>query len=415
MLLINCVAILVCINYYVTCDWVEIQQNTPKSVYKVQTAVYSFSDSPSLFLSSSNINKVYSYQTPLDVTPVSTTTTTTEMTKNIYKNQQKENLIKLHYPERFTTSVSPPIIVEIHDKLDDLPSTNAFTERIDLKPPEPTHIKKKNSTSMDLKVPVRVANPPLLVSVGKKLKSSEEDAEEDEEGVTIVDFDDDDDDYEDDPEDEEVEEYKEKVVEKVKTVPKRPKPTQKPKNTQRRVLKQKVEPKPKLDNSLNFTGFVKFLKSIQENFATKTARNINDKVRILRRFRDNLLLSIEERIRNLWKSKSKKRRTKRTLGGSGGGSGHDSNSMEFPSAEGALLSISFLTFSVFLIKLVLQVINTIKSKHYSWNNQYDMGAMQASNIVIKKYRNARKISFTDPKDVMELTKVLNAVENLQVK
>ena len=44
-----------------------------------------------------------------------------------------------------------------------------------------------------------------------------------------------------------------------------------------------------------------------------------------------------------------------------------------------------------------------------------MGAMQASNVVIKKYRNARKISFTDPNDVKELTKVLNAVENLQVK
>lgn len=43
------------------------------------------------------------------------------------------------------------------------------------------------------------------------------------------------------------------------------------------------------------------------------------------------------------------------------------------------------------------------------------GQMQTASVVLKKYRNARKISFTDPKDVMELTKVLNAVENLQVK
>lgn len=343
MLLINCLTILISINYYVACDWVEIQQNTPKSVYKVQTAISSFSDSPSLFLSSSNMNKVYSYQTPLEIKPVSTTT---EMTKT---NQQKENLIKLHYPDRFTTSSSTPIAGEIRDKINTHTNIDGFTDRIDLKKP-PESIKKKNTNSMNQTKPVRVvASSPLLVSVGKKLKSSEEDAEEDEEGVTIVEYDDEE--YEDDPEDEIEEEYEEKIVEKVKNVPKRPKPTQKTQNTQRRVIKQKVKAKPKLDNSLNFTGFVKFLKSIQDNFATKTARNINDKVRILRRFRDNLLLSIEERIRNLWKSKPKRKRTKRTLGGGGGG--HESNSMEFPSAEGALLSISFLTFSVFLIKLVL--------------------------------------------------------------
>ncbi|CAO1421676.1 unnamed protein product [Diamesa tonsa] len=398
MLLMNILVLSMCINCYVVSEWVEIQQNTPKSVYKVQTAITSFSDSPSLFLSSSNMNKVYSYQTPLEIKPVYTTTTTTEMTKVKYINKQTNNLIKLHYPERFTTSTSPPIIVEIHDKIDEFPKTEGFTERIDLKPPE---IIVMNKT-----IPVRVASPPVLISVGKKLKSSEEDAEEDEEGVTMVEYDDEE--YEDDPENEEQEE---EYVEKVKAIPKRPKTTPKP---QRRVFKQKVKAKPKLDNSLNFIGFVKFLKSIQENFATKTARNINDKVRILRRFRDNLLLSIEERIRNLWKTKPKRRRVKRTLGGGTGG-GQDSNSMDFPSAEGALLSISFLTFSVFLIKLVLQVINTIKSKHYSWNNQYDMGAMQASNVVIKKYRNARKVSFTDPNDVMELTNVLNAVEKLQVK
>lgn len=33
--------------------------------------------------------------------------------------------------------------------------------------------------------------------------------------------------------------------------------------------------------------------------------------------------------------------------------GHHSGGMEFPSSEGALMTISFLTFAVFLIKLVL--------------------------------------------------------------
>lgn len=111
---------------------------------------------------------------------------------------------------------------------------------------------------------------------------------------------------------------------------------------------------------LSFTSFLKFLRTIQESFATRTAKNINEKINMLRQFRDKLMSAINTRIRNLWKTNNKKKhkRTKRTLGGSGGGDGwmsqHGGGGMEhYPSTEGALLSISFLTFAVFLIKLVL--------------------------------------------------------------
>lgn len=129
-------------------------------------------------------------------------------------------------------------------------------------------------------------------------------------------------------------------------------------------------------NPLSFSHFMNFLKKIQNSFATRTAKSIGDKILILKRFRDSLIQSINRQIENLWKFRSpsrskaelkaehkKKKRVHRIQkrfigsddGGGGGGwveSGHG-NGMAFPSAESALLSISFLTFAVFLIKLVL--------------------------------------------------------------
>lgn len=129
-------------------------------------------------------------------------------------------------------------------------------------------------------------------------------------------------------------------------------------------------------NPLSFSHFMNFLKKIQNSFATRTAKSIGDKILILKRFRDSLIQSINRQIENLWKFRSpsgskaelkaehkKKKRVHRIQkrfigsddGGGGGGwveSGHGSG-MAFPSAESALLSISFLTFAVFLIKLVL--------------------------------------------------------------
>lgn len=144
-------------------------------------------------------------------------------------------------------------------------------------------------------------------------------------------------------------------------------------------------------------------------------------------------------MKNIWSDKP--RRTKRGLMGQG----HDG--LDFPSAEGALMTISFLTFAVFLIKLVLvsktrnhlrtkfhkcscisiscftqtikpmdrkkinlrhaqQVINTIKSKHYSYNG-FDTSQMSSMKI-IKKHRNARKLSISDEDDI---ERVVRATRN----
>lgn len=58
----------------------------------------------------------------------------------------------------------------------------------------------------------------------------------------------------------------------------------------------------------------------------------------------------EKNIRSLWPSGSAQKRTSRTKREAEWSYGH---SMDFPSSEGALMTISFLTFAVFLIKLVL--------------------------------------------------------------
>lgn len=60
------------------------------------------------------------------------------------------------------------------------------------------------------------------------------------------------------------------------------------------------------------------------------------------------IVSIEERLNMLWPSKlDSSKRTKRGLWDSAG------HGTDFPSSETALMTISLLTFAVFLIKLVL--------------------------------------------------------------
>ncbi|XP_037029718.1 uncharacterized protein LOC119069694 [Bradysia coprophila] len=149
----------------------------------------------------------------------------------------------------------------------------------------------------------------------------------------------------------------------------------------------------------SFGGFIKFLRDIQSTFVSKTARSIKDKIRTLEQFRDDILINIHDRIQNLW-SATPVIRSKRGII-----DGHHGGGMEFPSSEGALMTISFLTFAVFLIKLVLQVINTIKSKHYSMDKIN--GAMSA----VKINRNARSLSMT-PDDLNGMTNILRAIDNV---
>ncbi|XP_061390383.1 uncharacterized protein LOC133325677 [Musca vetustissima] len=121
-------------------------------------------------------------------------------------------------------------------------------------------------------------------------------------------------------------------------------------------------------------GFLSFLKSLKQTWIKNSLFRIEDKIKFLYNLKDNLLRNIERQFTALWsnyrddnddddddgdveENVDEGRRLKRQKRGFLGES-----SIEFP-PEAALMSINFLTFAVFLIKLVLQVVNIIRTKH----------------------------------------------------
>lgn len=240
-------------------------------------------------------------------------------------------------------------------------------------------------------------------------KSIEEDEEDENDGVTISDDINDSLEYYDD-------DYEESATSTTtSTTQAPPKKEHKisPKNNpqkipQRRIVAVRANP------NLSFSSFVKFIKTVQESLAIKTAKTITEKIKMLVEFRDSLMISINRQIKRLWRMQPKvtstikargNNRKKRTLGD---GLMDKSGAMDFPSAEGALLSICFLTFAVFLIKLVLQVIHTIKMKKAMWAAQ--MMTNNAENIAIKRHRSGRDVD----DEYRNLAKVLDSIQNLKV-
>lgn len=316
-------------------DWVKIPQvpNTPKVTYKVQT-IASFSDLPSssVLAHSDVLSSVFSYNSQ------KVTSSTTEMpiiTKPIEPFEMNK------YIQTTVTSKSVDFVPEVSDRID--------REELDMHPINlvATRNAKTKVVYMNRTIPIKtLAN---FVVTEKQISMEHDDPDEDD-GVTIL----------DDDENLSSEEFvSEEVYYEYEEEPTTTKAPRKviPRKTlnkspQRRVM-QAVNKQPLL-SSLSFNNFLKFLKSIQNTFTSRTAKNINDKIQMLREFRDNLLMTINQRIKSLWKTQSqakkKKSRTKRTLGG---GWMEEGGALDFPSAESALLSLSFLTFAVFLIKLVL--------------------------------------------------------------
>lgn len=301
------------------CEWVKLPQitNSPKVTYKIQT-VASFADLPSsMFTNSDVLSSVFSY----DRSNLSVSSSTTEMTlitKDFYQKPNERKHIAT------ATVTSRPIDVK-HEVLDHLDY-----QQVELTNSKKFHKETRKVIYMNQTVPMKVL--PLTFDEGKKLTENEatdkfETEEEDDDGVSIVD---DDEDFSSE------EEYYEEVPPSTTSTRA---PKRSPQKPQRRIQVMSMKSKP--HNHLSFTGFIKFLKNIQESFATRTAKNISQKVKMLSKFRDNLLLSINQRIKSLWKTQSKsktkkkKRRSKRTLGGGGGGGWMDQGGgMEFPSAEG---------------------------------------------------------------------------------
>ncbi|KAJ2938571.1 hypothetical protein O0L34_g13069 [Tuta absoluta] len=143
----------------------------------------------------------------------------------------------------------------------------------------------------------------------------------------------------------------------------RRKETQTKNNTAKNSNRKKhydEEEEPLSNNKSNaMENLIKFLKTVTEIIARNTRRGVHGKVRYLEDLRDTLMANIEERIEAafpddppaLGDPDSRRKRSAEPRG-----------HVEFPSSEGALMTISFLTFAVYLIKLVLQVIQAYKNK-----------------------------------------------------
>ncbi|KAH8367427.1 hypothetical protein KR200_003247, partial [Drosophila serrata] len=91
-------------------------------------------------------------------------------------------------------------------------------------------------------------------------------------------------------------------------------------------------------------GFLKFLKTLQKTWINKSALNFGKKIKLLQNLRDNLMRLIEQQFAALWQPPERKRRRRRGL--------LDDSDIDFP-PEAAIMTINFLTFAVFLIKLVM--------------------------------------------------------------
>lgn len=429
------------------CDWVKIPQisNNPKETYKVQT-IASFADIPSLS-QSDLLSSVFSFDRPLVTFKIGTTSrpSTTSADPPVITSFIKEQILPQRVPPSTVTSKTVEFVDEISDRIDHnvvsmtpvrLLPPGVITRHHEFDMPASNEYQKV--TYMNQTVPLYV-----VPEYDNNEANGDVHNDDDYDGVTILNEDEDLSSSEEGAlSEEEYYEYEEPVAPPSSTTTRTPpkktltrKPTTKsprksPTKPNRRVMKVETN-KAKVHNHLSFTNFLKFMKNIQQTFTTRTAKNINEKIKMLRQFRDNLLLSINQRIKSLWKIK-KEPRVKRTLSSGGGGGwmeqqSHGGGGMDFPSAEGALLSISFLTFAVFLIKLVLvsaderlvklfesenflnfqQVIQAIKMKKYGYGNGVNVENMQTSNVIIKRTRNARDVSYQHPNDFIFTPQFLN--------
>ncbi|XP_028171854.1 spindle assembly checkpoint component MAD1 [Ostrinia furnacalis] len=107
-------------------------------------------------------------------------------------------------------------------------------------------------------------------------------------------------------------------------------------------------------NSLQ--NLMTFMKVVADTIRKNTRRSVSSKTRYLTNLKNTILANIAERIDTAWPDDESVHSRQRRAAASP--RGH----VEIPSSESALMTISFLTFAVFLIKLVLQVIQTYKNK-----------------------------------------------------
>lgn len=105
-------------------------------------------------------------------------------------------------------------------------------------------------------------------------------------------------------------------------------------------------------------NLIKFMRVVADTISKNSRRSFGGKMQYLHELKDSILANIEQRIDSTWPDDDSANSRRRSRSAQASPRGH----VQFPSSESALMTISFLTFAVFLIKLVLQVIQTYKQK-----------------------------------------------------
>ncbi|KAL3285550.1 hypothetical protein HHI36_000080 [Cryptolaemus montrouzieri] len=139
---------------------------------------------------------------------------------------------------------------------------------------------------------------------------------------------------------------------------------------------------------LTSEGFIPFLKKVQDDIISKTHKNFKGKINMLKNLRDDLLLNIDERINHLWGRKSSEARDHK----------EDDYDMHFPSNEGALMTIGFLTFAVFLIKLVLKLVQALKDKQ----NMMMVVPTMMTNANMMTGKRKRDTTYAEQNNILQL-------------
>ncbi|KAJ8714292.1 hypothetical protein PYW08_007912 [Mythimna loreyi] len=140
----------------------------------------------------------------------------------------------------------------------------------------------------------------------------------------------------------------------------KPKADYQPEIEDSKEIKEKAPTTTKTEkNKVNtMENVIKFMRVVADTISKNSRRSFGGKMQYLHELKEFILAHIEERIDATWPDDDSAGARRRSRSAHASPRGH----VQFPSSESALMTISFLTFAVFLIKLVLQVIQTYKNK-----------------------------------------------------
>ncbi|CAH1968982.1 unnamed protein product [Acanthoscelides obtectus] len=146
-------------------------------------------------------------------------------------------------------------------------------------------------------------------------------------------------------------------------------------------------------------SFMDFLKSAQKTLLQYKMNTYRSKMSVLKHLKDVLTLNINEKIANfkLIDGNSEARTYK-----------EEEHPMDYHSSEGALMTIGFLTFSVFLIKLVIKLVHLLKYKSQYYYGMNTVTTTTPATVVFLK----RKGRMNDMEDD-HITKIIEYTEYLK--